>query len=54
MPVSWAVETCDFLQAAGVSVQYIYYPGVGHVLNRSNFETLQVRALEFYMLHLSQ
>ena len=54
VPVSWAVETCDFLQAAGVSVQCIYYPGVGHVFNRSNFETLQVRALEFYRLHLSQ
>lgn len=54
VPISWAVETCDFLQSAGVSVQCIYYPGVGHVFNRSNFEQLQIRALEFYILHLSQ
>jgi uncharacterized protein len=52
-PISWAVETCNFLQSAGVSVQCIYYPGVGHVFNRSNFEKLQVSALEFYRLHLS-
>ena len=54
VPISWAVETCDFLQSAGVSVQCIYYPDVGHVFNRSNFEQLQIHALEFYMLHLSQ
>lgn len=54
VPVSWAVETCDFLQAAGVSVQCIYYPEVGHVFNRGNFEILLPRALEFYTLHLSQ
>jgi uncharacterized protein len=53
-PISWAVETCNFLQSAGVSVQCIYYPDVGHVFNRSNFEKLQVSALEFYRLHLAQ
>jgi uncharacterized protein len=52
-PISWAVETCNFLQSAGVSVQCVYYPDVGHVFNRSNFEKLQVSALEFYKLHLS-
>jgi dipeptidyl aminopeptidase/acylaminoacyl peptidase len=53
-PISWAVETCKFLESAGASVQCIYYPGVGHVFNRSNFEKMQVSALEFYKLHLSQ
>ena len=52
-PISWAVETCSFLQSAGVLVQCIYYPGVGHVFNRSNFEVLQANALEFYKLYLS-
>ena len=52
-PISWAVETCNFLQSAGVTVQCVYYPDVGHVFNRSNFEKLQVSALEFYKLHLS-
>jgi dipeptidyl aminopeptidase/acylaminoacyl peptidase len=53
-PISWAVETCNFLQSAGVPVQCLYYPDVGHVFNRSNFEKLQVSALEFYKLNLSQ
>jgi uncharacterized protein len=53
-PISWAVETCNFLESAGVSVQCIYYPDVGHVFNRSNFEKLQVSALEFYRINLSQ
>lgn len=54
VPVSWAEETCDFMEAAGVSVQCIYYPEVGHVFNRGNFEILLPRALEFYRLHLTQ
>lgn len=52
-PISWAVETCDFLQSAGVSAQCVYYPDAEHVFNRSNFEKLQLNALEFYKLHLS-
>ncbi len=31
-PISWAVETCNFLQSAGVSVQCVYYPDAGHNL----------------------
>jgi uncharacterized protein len=54
VPVSWAVETCTFLQSAGVSVQCIYYPDIGHVFNRSNNQTLVTNALEFYRLHLAQ
>lgn len=53
-PISWAVETCNFLQSAGVFVQCVYYPDVGHVFNRSNFEKLQLSSLEFYKLNLSQ
>jgi dipeptidyl aminopeptidase/acylaminoacyl peptidase len=53
-PISWAVETCNFLQSAGVSVQCIYYPDVGHVFNRSNNQKLVANAVEFYKLHLSQ
>jgi uncharacterized protein len=53
-PISWAVETCNFLQSAGVYVQCIYYPDMGHVFNRSNNEKLVMNALEFYQLHLSQ
>jgi dipeptidyl aminopeptidase/acylaminoacyl peptidase len=53
-PISWAVETCNFLQSAGVSVQCVYYPDIGHVFNRSNFEKLLVSSLEFYKLNLLQ
>lgn len=52
-PISWAVETCSFLQSAGVPAQCIYYPDVGHVFNRSNFEQVVSSALEFYRLNLS-
>ena len=53
-PISWAVETCSFLESAGVFVQCVYYPDAGHVFNRSNYEKLFVNALEFYRLHLTQ
>jgi uncharacterized protein len=53
-PISWAVENCNFLQSAGVAVQCIYYPGIGHVFNRSNNQKLVENALEFYRLHLAQ
>lgn len=52
-PISWAVETCNFLQSAGVSVQCIYYPGAEHVFRRHDFEKLLSSALDFYKLHLS-
>lgn len=53
-PISWAVENCNLLQSAGVSVQCVYYPDIGHVFNRSSNEKLVVSALEFYKLNLSQ
>ena len=53
-PISWAVETCNFLQSAGVAAQCVYYPGIGHIFNRSNFEKLQVSSLEFYKINLLQ
>jgi uncharacterized protein len=52
-PISWAVETCDFLEATGISVQCIYYQGAGHVFGGETLRQLQQSALEFYRLHLS-
>ena len=52
--ISWAAETCNFLESAGVSVQCIYYQGAQHIFNRSNFEKLLRNALEFFQTHLSQ
>jgi dipeptidyl aminopeptidase/acylaminoacyl peptidase len=52
-PISWAVETCDFLESAGVSVQCIYYEKAGHVFNGDNRKQLLQNALEFYQSNLS-
>jgi dipeptidyl aminopeptidase/acylaminoacyl peptidase len=52
-PISWAVETCDFLESAGVSVQCIYYEKAGHVFSGDNARNLRENALEFYQTHLS-
>jgi dipeptidyl aminopeptidase/acylaminoacyl peptidase len=52
-PISWAVETCDFLESAGVSVQCIYYEKAGHVFSGDNAQKLRQNALEFYQTHLS-
>jgi len=52
-PISWAVETCDFLEAAGISVQCIYYEKAGHVFSGDNAQKLHQNALEFYQIHLS-
>jgi len=52
-PISWAVETCDFLESAGVSVQCIYYEKAGHIFSGDNARNLRENALEFYKTHLS-
>jgi Dipeptidyl aminopeptidases/acylaminoacyl-peptidases len=52
-PISWAVETCDFLKSAAVSVQCIYYEKAGHVFNGDNARKLRQNALEFYQAQLS-
>jgi dipeptidyl aminopeptidase/acylaminoacyl peptidase len=52
-PISWAVETCEFLESAGVSVQCIYYEKAGHAFRGDNAEKLRQNALEFYQTHLS-
>jgi len=52
-PISWAVETCDFLESAGVSVQCIYYEKAGHVFNGDNTRKLRQNALEFYQAQLT-
>ena len=52
-PISWAVETCDFLESAGVSVQCIYYEKAGHVFSGDNTRKLRQNVLEFYQAHLS-
>jgi uncharacterized protein len=51
-PISWAVETCDFLGAAGVSVQCIYYPDAGHIFDEGDTLRLRENALGFYRTHL--
>jgi uncharacterized protein len=52
-PISWAVETCDFLKSAYVPVQCVYYQDAGHLFSREDEENLRRNALEFYKLHLS-
>lgn len=51
-PMSWAAETCDFLKAAAVSVQCIYYEDVGHVFGGETLRQLRQNALEFYRPYL--
>jgi dipeptidyl aminopeptidase/acylaminoacyl peptidase len=53
-PISWAVETCNFLESAGVSVQCIYYKGAGHVFKHDDLGKLTQNALEFYRAHLAR
>jgi dipeptidyl aminopeptidase/acylaminoacyl peptidase len=53
-PISWAAETCQFLQSAGVNVQCIYYQRAGHVFKHDDTEKLRQNALEFYRAYLSQ
>ncbi len=51
-PISWAVETCDFLTSAGVTVQCNYYEKAGHVFVGDNTRVLRQHALEFYQSYL--
>jgi dipeptidyl aminopeptidase/acylaminoacyl peptidase len=51
-PISWAVETCEFLEAAGVSVQCVYHQGVEHVFGGESHRRMFEQALEFYRNHL--
>ena len=52
-PISWAVETCSFLESAGILVQCIYYPDADHIFRRHDFENVVANGLDFYRLHLS-
>ena len=52
-PISWAVETCEFLTSAGVSAQCIYYEGAKHGFNGENNQKLRLNALQFYQLYLA-
>ena len=51
-PISWAVETCDFLKAVGISVECLYYQDAGHVFGGDGLRQLQQKALEFYRTYL--
>lgn len=51
-PISWAVETCDFLKAAAISVECIFYQDAGHVFGGEALAQLRQSALEFYRTHL--
>jgi dipeptidyl aminopeptidase/acylaminoacyl peptidase len=52
-PISWAVETCEFLTSAGVSTQCIYYEGAKHAFNAENNQKIRLNALQFFQLHLA-
>lgn len=52
-PMSWAAETCQFLEAAGVNVQCIYYRGAGHIFKHEDSDKLRQNTLEFYQTYLS-
>ena len=51
-PISWAVETCDFLKAVGVFIECLYYQDAGHVFGGDALAQLQQRAVEFYRTQL--
>lgn len=51
-PISWAAETCDFLKAAAVSIDCIFYQDAGHLFGGETLQQLHQSALEFYRLHL--
>jgi dipeptidyl aminopeptidase/acylaminoacyl peptidase len=53
-PISWAVETCDFLKATGIAVQCLYYQDAGHVFGGETLAQLQQSALEFFRTYLYQ
>ena len=53
-PISWAAETCDFLKAAAVSVECIFYQDAGHIFGGETLQQLRQKALEFYRIHLFQ
>jgi uncharacterized protein len=52
-PIAWAVETCDFLKAAGIPVECLFYQDAGHMFRGETFQQARQRALEFYQAHLS-
>jgi dipeptidyl aminopeptidase/acylaminoacyl peptidase len=52
-PISWAVETCEFLESAYVPVQCVYYQNAGHLFSGEDKENLRQNALEFYKFHLA-
>jgi dipeptidyl aminopeptidase/acylaminoacyl peptidase len=51
-PISWAVETCDFLKAAAIPVECLFYQDAGHVFSGERLQQLRQNALEFYRTHL--
>jgi dipeptidyl aminopeptidase/acylaminoacyl peptidase len=53
-PISWAVETCNFLKSAGLNVECIYYPGAGHLFGHHDRDKLIQNVLEFYKINLAQ
>jgi dipeptidyl aminopeptidase/acylaminoacyl peptidase len=53
-PISWAVETCNFLKAAGVYVECIYYPGASHLFGHHDRDKLIQNVLQFYKINLAQ
>jgi uncharacterized protein len=51
-PIAWAVETCDFLKAAAIPVECLFYQDAEHVFGGETLQQLRQSALEFYQTHL--
>ena len=52
VPIAGASSTCDFLKAAGVPVQCVFYENAGHIFAAEALDLLRQNALEFFRLHL--
>lgn len=51
-PMSWADETCSFLEAAGVSVECIYYKDAEHIFDKDTIDEFRQNTLTFYRKYL--
>jgi dipeptidyl aminopeptidase/acylaminoacyl peptidase len=54
VPVSWTVESCDLLRAAGKNPDCIFYEGAAHTFVSRYLQDLIPRMFEFYDQYLRQ
>lgn len=52
VPVSWTIETCDLLAAAGKNPECIFYEGAGHTFLSRYMQDMVPRMYEFFDDHL--